>query len=181
MTVSRPQSSLDCYSILGLSFSKDHLSLTRSDIKTAYHRTLLLHHPDKVISTSPPTKTAAEDKLSIDTITAAYKTLSTPGLRREHDRELLLRQSHHLQRNEDFRTGVEEVDLDDLSYDEPRGVWTRGCRCGQEKGFVVTAKMLEEADAEGLGEVRVGCLGCSLWLNVGFGVEDGERDGQRGE
>ena len=179
MTVSRPQIRLDYYSILGLSFAPSHNTLTASDIKTAYHRTLLLHHPDKANSTPSPKETTRGTRPSVDTITAAYKTLSTPHLRREHDQDLLLRQSNP-QRNEDFRTGVEDVDLDDLAYDSAQGLWTRGCRCGQERGFVVTEKMLEEADVEGLHDVRVGCLGCSLWLNVGFGVDEGEQHGQDG-
>ncbi|KAL1595755.1 hypothetical protein SLS60_009444 [Paraconiothyrium brasiliense] len=51
--------------------------------------------------------------------------------------------------------------------------WTRECRCGAEKGFVIKERELEEAEARGEKEVLVGCEGCSLWVRVGFDVEEG--------
>ena len=82
-----------------------------------------------------------------------------------------------------FRTGGEVVDLDDLRWDDGRGVWFRGCRCGEERGFEVSAGDLE--DGLGEGEVVVGCRGCSLWLRVVFGVvedkgEDEDAEGLNG-
>ena len=177
MTVSRPQGALDYYSVLGLSSVKDYRSYTPSEIKAAYRRTLLLHHPDKTTSATSNLIKEGESVLSVDTITAAYKTLITPSLRRDHDCHLLLRKSNP-QRNEEFRTGIEEVDLDDLTFDEANGVWFRSCRCGEQRGFIVTESILEEADREGLQEVRVGCSGCSLWLSVGFGVDDSGEEGK---
>ena len=68
--------------------------------------------------------------------------------------------------------GLETVDLDDLTFDEAQAVWYRACRCGHERGFVITEGELD-ADAE-IGEVVTGCRGCSLWLNVTFvATEDG--------
>jgi diphthamide biosynthesis protein 4 len=50
--------------------------------------------------------------------------------------------------------------------------WTRACRCGMEKGYTILEEELEDAEQRGEGEVLVGCEGCSLWVRVGFGVED---------
>jgi len=99
--------------------------------------------------------------------------LSTPKLRAEYDRELRLRgvgfaSSPGSGKVERFKTGVEVVDLDDLAFDDREDVWYRGCRCGDERGF-----LLREGDLEGAvqeGEITVGCRGCSLWVKVLFGV-----------
>lgn len=136
---------------------------------------------------------------TIDQITTAYKTLSDPSLRAEYDRSLRLdrdklRIVEGEKRNGDvyFHTGLEVVDLEDFCYDEGSGrgldvqgdgdgadadadadgVWYRGCRCGDESGFLITENDLEK-EAEH-GEIVVGCRGCSLWLKVLFGVEDAE-------
>lgn len=52
--------------------------------------------------------------------------------------------------------------------------WTRACRCGDERGYVILEEELEDAEGRGEGEVLVGCGGCSLWVRVGFGVEEEE-------
>lgn len=82
------------------------------------------------------------------------------------------------------------MDLEDLSEDgnEDGGVWFRGCRCGDERGFLVTEEDLERGvDAEnegkgttGRGEVVVGCRGCSLWVRVVFAVQDDDEEGEGG-
>lgn len=51
--------------------------------------------------------------------------------------------------------------------------WTRACRCGAEKGFRIWEVELEDAVGRGEAEVLVGCVGCSLWVRVGFAVEEG--------
>jgi diphthamide biosynthesis protein 4 len=51
--------------------------------------------------------------------------------------------------------------------------WTRGCRCGDEKGFRILEEELGDAERRGEKEVLVGCEGCSLWVRVGFEVEEG--------
>jgi diphthamide biosynthesis protein 4 len=60
------------------------------------------------------------------------------------------------------------VDLDDLVYDEAEVTWHRSCRCGDDRGFLIRETDLEEASD--IGELHVGCKGCSLWLRVLFGV-----------
>jgi len=51
--------------------------------------------------------------------------------------------------------------------------WTRACRCGADKGFRILEEELEDAESRGEKEVLVGCEGCSLWVRVGFEVEEG--------
>ena len=54
--------------------------------------------------------------------------------------------------------------------------WTRACRCGADKGFRIRETELEDAAARGDTEVLVGCEGCSLWVRVGFEVEEEEEE-----
>jgi diphthamide biosynthesis protein 4 len=181
------------YTTLSLSARKHDPTLTPAEVKAAYKRALLQHHPDKKASTppssNPNTKT---NPITIDTIALAYKILSSPSLKAEYDSHL--QQASRSRNNKPnnnsgsdsdeeesdiiFRTGLETVDLDDLEFveesdsspdEEGEETWTRACRCGDDGGFVVSEKELE-ANAED-GEVIVGCRGCSLWLRVLFGVE----------
>ena len=73
-----------------------------------------------------------------------------------------------------FRSGLEVVDLDDLSHDERGEVWFKSCRCGEGRGFQFSEADLEEASE--IGELHVGCRGCSLWLKVLFGFVEGEAE-----
>lgn len=187
----------DYYQILGLPFPSSSGSLSKQQIKLAYHKALLKHHPDKARAISQETyltkndpsipstasslprtsDTTQQRTYTIDEITTAYKTLSTPSLRAEYDRALRLdraRVSQHRDTGEVFHTGLEVVDLEDLACDEGDAenlVWYRECRCGDERGFLVGEKELErEVEA---GEIVIGCRGCSLWLKVLFAVQSG--------
>ncbi|KAK2741239.1 hypothetical protein FQN57_005701 [Myotisia sp. PD_48] len=155
--------------------------LRKQDIKAAYHRALLTFHPDK---------TSAGGDLSpsihtVDQITTAYRVLSDPSAKREYDKLLVLsgfQTSQHPATNRDqgdlvFRTGLEIFDLDDMqmgtntSEDQnDEDIWFRGCRCGDEKGFLVTEQDLEK-EAE-KGELVIGCRGCSLWAKVVFAIQE---------
>ena len=150
---------------------------TLSAIKTAYHRALLLHHPDKSSHKAQPS-TSSKPKYTIDQISQAYQTLSDPKSRSSFDQKLRLDpQSFAVSTDSTISvSGVtpnsDIVDLDDLIYDDEQRLWYRGCRCGQKRGFIVTENHLENHSGE--GEALVGCAGCSLWIKVLFAVEDGE-------
>lgn len=173
-------------------------------LKRAYRRALLNHHPDKTSTTStnptstntPSTRTTPKTTYTIDQITLAYTTLSTPSLRAAYDRSLVLTNtdpfpssssltnpsssSSQQQDRDNQKTGLETVDLDDLDYDES-GEWFRACRCGNARGFRVGEEDLDEALGEvpgsgGAGEVVVGCVDCSLWLRVLFAVAEGQEE-----
>lgn len=197
-TVSRE----DHYTILNLPFPSSNLS--KQQLKLAYHRALLRHHPDKTQTSDQDQNPSTRPTLNhndgpiytIDEITTAYKTLADPALRAEYDRALRLDRLKIVEREKTgavFHTGLEVVDLEDLGFEEgneteaPGGdddfdndttetgsFWYRGCRCGDEKGFVLTEEDLER-EAEH-GEIVVGCRGCSLWMKVLFAVDNGEAE-----
>jgi diphthamide biosynthesis protein 4 len=155
--------------------------ISKQQLKNAYHKALLKHHPDKYSPSPTPAPGEISSTYTIDDVTNAYKVLSDPVLRAEYDRDLILRR-----RNDSFNkaagkaddvlfhTGLEVVDLEDMNEqdDDVTGssIWHRGCRCGDEKGFIVTEDELE-AEAQH-GEILVGCRGCSLWIKVLFAVEE---------
>ncbi|CAG7922725.1 unnamed protein product [Penicillium olsonii] len=186
MTKTTP--SVDFYEILSLPFAASTSTApSKQQIKLAYHKALLKHHPDKaggiakdtaLKSTAVPSTNAnggSSGPYTIDQITTAYKTISDPVLRAEYDRTLRLDRLKVAEREKTadvFHTGLEVVDLEDLACDEGAGgdVWYRGCRCGDERGFSVTEDDLER-EAEH-GELVIGCRGCSLWLKILFAVED---------
>ncbi|KAK8049492.1 hypothetical protein PG994_011222 [Apiospora phragmitis] len=128
---------------------------------------------------------------TVDQITHAYTVLSDTKQRREYTRSLQTRttttthtsstttssssssrngnnttRSQHSQQHHEFKTGVETVDLDDLSWDGKRGMYYRSCRCGQKRGFRFREDDLEESGED--GELMVECSGCSLSLKVLF-------------
>jgi len=144
--------------------------LPASVIKKAYHAALLRHHPDKLSLTST-SSTSPTSTPSIDQIAAAYKTISSPGLRREYNEALFALGATPTQAGSEV---VQTVDLDEFTYEEgeDRGRYVKSCRCGEEKGFVIEEVELERVTEEGGGEVVVGCVGCSLWWRVGFDVVD---------
>ncbi|KAL4996893.1 Diphthamide biosynthesis protein 4 [Aspergillus recurvatus] len=200
---SAPTATTTCsfYEILNLPFPSTGLS--KQQLKLAYHKALLKHHPDKAVqvtvakeslssSNHHPAQTLSSQKITIDAITTAYKTLSDPIQRAEYDRVLRLDRNRVVGAGDKngngtvFHTGLEVVDLEDLNCDEDgdEAVWYRACRCGDERGFLLSEGDLErEVDS---GEIVVGCRGCSLYMKVLFAVQDygegegeGEGDGQK--
>ena len=152
------------YDVLSLD-SRQALSL--EVIKRAYHRALLFSHPDKSNVDTP-----LRPKYTIDQITYAYHVLKDPSERSSFDRSIRLNNQNSTltkKATESDPTG-EVVDLDELEYDDKQNLWYRACRCGQERGFMVTESDLEKRTAD--GEALVGCQGCSLWIKVLFAAQD---------
>jgi DnaJ-class molecular chaperone len=177
------------YEILALHPSLRNASyIPTQSLRTAYRRALLQYHPDKLSSSALNTKGArGREKYTIDEITQAFNVLGDKKARAKYDAELKLQRpnsginGHNGHNGAGFQTGVEAVDLDDLNFEENggeggEGIWSRSCRCGQERGFEVREGDLEDAEREGEREVSVGCKGCSLWLRVLFGVVEEEAD-----
>lgn len=162
------------YEVLGLTTAM----LQESDvnaglIKRAYHRALLQNHPDKAATRG----NESHDKYSVDQISQAFTVLSSPVQRAQYDNELRLKRleggGQHTFRG--FQTGIENVDLDDLDFDDNEGKWYRSCRCGNERGYSFQEDDLIEIQDDGV--LLVGCHDCSLWLKVHFAVaEDYESD-----
>lgn len=171
----------DYYTVLGLSTRRNDPGLNPQDVRKAYRQALLKYHPDKIESDHRQTQNAATNSVNahytIDQITAALSILSDPTSRAEYDQKLrLVRQSEQATRaNESARffSGLDVADLDDLDYDEDKGIWRRSCRCGQDEGFIITEDDLDAAATT--GELVIGCRGCSLWLKVLFQLAPEDR------
>ncbi|KAG6009503.1 hypothetical protein E4U21_002139 [Claviceps maximensis] len=177
------------YTILGLSPSilDDRSSPTL--LKKAYHRALLRHHPDKQQSclSSPCSPSslhssscaafdsrASSNAYTVDQIATAFAVLSSPDQRAEYDARLLQSQGLTGSAGPKFQTGVENVDLDDLCFDEGTERWYRSCRCGNDRGFLFGEDDLVEVEDE--GALLVGCQDCSLWLRIHFAVVNDAAD-----
>ncbi|UKZ87906.1 uncharacterized protein TrAFT101_003678 [Trichoderma asperellum] len=172
------------YDVLGLTptiLSSQHDPSTL--IKQAYRRALLRHHPDKAASSStssssaslPPHARSSNTQLyTVDQITQAFTILSSPHQRNTYDAGLRLSRANAGDSQARFQTGIENVDLDDLPFDEEGERWYRSCRCGNDQGYSFQETDLEEVEHEGV--LMVGCQDCSLWLKVHFAVVDDAED-----
>jgi diphthamide biosynthesis protein 4 len=175
MTPPPPQ---DFYTVLSLPSSKRHgQPITAVELRQAYKRALLRYHPDKS-NTKPQqngtTKSgiARQETPTIDIITEAVRVLSDSTLRKAYDLSLLSSGSGHSPAQpvaQTRHTGLETLDLEDFECDEDSGEWKRDCRCQSSPAYVVTEEELEESVE--VGELVVGCQGCSLWVRVLFAVE----------
>jgi diphthamide biosynthesis protein 4 len=158
---------LDHYQVLNL---PSRSTASQNDIKLAYRRALLRHHPDKCGKQSSNTNT--QPLYTLDQVFLAYRTLVNPTDRFEYDRKMKTSNSAGSHNGTEGHPGLETSDLDDLAYDSDRLTWSKSCRCGNQKGFVINEKDLED-NAE-YGELLTGCGGCSLWLRVTFAVLEDE-------
>lgn len=152
--------------------------LKAETVKQAYHRALLVHHPDKAyqVNVHAPSEFSATaiEKPTIDQIVRAYAVLSDPSQRKSYDAALKSSSKQNV-----AHRGIDSYDLDDLEYTEKdgHGIWQRPCRCDSGEGYIVTQQDLERADSEqepnpdGSKEIIVGCRGCSLFIRVTFAVE----------
>ncbi|KIW17457.1 hypothetical protein PV08_04651 [Exophiala spinifera] len=172
------------YDVLRLSRGADWSRVSHEDVKSAYRRALLIHHPDKAAQVSfkkqqqqqeqeqqkPPSRNDSP-AYSIDDIVVAYEVLADPRKRRMYDETLDKRDGSTLNRKDNTHIGVEAFDLEDLQYDERKNTWSKSCRCGEERGYVLTETDLDEESQD--GEIYVGCRGCSLYIKVLFALEEG--------
>ena len=174
------------YHVLGLSApstSPPNARPKSAELRRAYRIALLKAHPDKKSASSPINQSPRS--YTVDDVKEAYCVLDDPASRTEFD-NWVLRNPHVLHasagaRDEgvqalsaDFVLGLDVLDLSD--FEERGGVegeWIRGCRCGDGEGFRILEEDLEDAEKRGEKEVLVGCGGCSLWVRVGFEVEEG--------
>ncbi|CAI7633895.1 unnamed protein product [Penicillium viridicatum] len=167
--MTRTTHAVDLYEILSLPFSGSSSTvLSKQQIKIAYHKALLKHHPDKAGAV------ARETGLSGSTNSTSTSTPSPLFAKSDgNSSRQLLKVAEREKTGDVFHTGLEIVDLEDLACEEAEGAdgdcWYRGCRCGDERGFLVNEEDLER-EAEH-GEIIIGCRGCSLWLKILFAVE----------
>ena len=157
------------YDVLQLDRHADWSRLTADDIKAAYRRALLIHHPDKTTVSPGPTKPSPTPIYSVDEIVVAYKVLSDSEKRATYDAALDRREGV-IPTAKSAHIGVEAFDLEDLDYDDTENIWSRSCRCGDERGYILTESDLERESQH--GEIYVGCQGCSLFIKVLYGLEE---------
>lgn len=172
------------YSILGV--SKDS---TTAEIKSAYHKLLLAHHPDK--QHSQPVEGDHKPLHSIQQLQQAYRTLIDEDERRFYEDAL---HAHYIklglvngQDNSGHGIDINGIDKLDLSEfaevenDDEEVSFTHVCpRCSAENGFVVTEKELEEGiSLHGVTvdsarnsnyQLLIQCSSCSLWLCVTYSI-----------
>lgn len=173
MTTSQPLAGATHYQVLNISptlLDTQHNPATL--LKRAYHRALLRNHPDKAKSDPSPSSVF----FTIDQISTALAVLSSPSSRAAYDAALRVSRptSTHARDAASFQTGVENIDLDDLTYDDAEECWYRPCRCGNNRSYLFHEADLDEVGDE--GELVVGCLDCSLWLRVHFAVVEDDQD-----
>ncbi|OBZ78445.1 Diphthamide biosynthesis protein 4 [Grifola frondosa] len=129
---------------------------TFSEIKTAYHHTLLLSHPDK------HEKTRSHADIDIGALKDAYLTLSSPDRRAKYDAT----RSNAATRQSGPRPAqvVSLEDFDPNSEVAGPGAWKFPCRCGGS--YTITEEQMEA------GQHLVGCHTCSETVWVGFELAD---------
>lgn len=169
---------------------KSQSPLSKDDIKAAYRRALLIHHPDKIKTTPSPSAnqshvhtnqtytsisasaSALTTHHTIDEIVTAYNVLLDPVQRSEYD-HALIRQDKDAgvvaETGTGSHMGVEVFDLEDLDYNQDDDTWARACRCGDPRGYLLTDTDLERESQH--AEIYVGCRGCSLVIKVLFAVQ----------
>ncbi|KIY51580.1 hypothetical protein FISHEDRAFT_36701, partial [Fistulina hepatica ATCC 64428] len=146
----------DYYQVLGV--PRD---ASPAEIKAAYHRALLSHHPDKVRASAPVSDFFAPGvALEISLIKDAHATLSSPQTRSKYDQTL------DVAGGVDHSSGprpaqiVSLEDFQEVSDQQP--AWRHPCRCG---GFY-----LINEDNLDHGQHLIGCNLCSEFIWVGYEV-----------
>lgn len=139
-------------------------------MKTAYHRALLLYHPDKAQNRSYPdissqfidgdagTSRNGHQIPSVDEIQKAYVTLSDPILRAAFDASM---SEIPVITEKGAQRPAEIVSLEEFTPDaEGSDTLTHPCRCGAS--YRITEEQLD-ADVH-----LIGCNGCSEVVWVGY-------------
>ncbi|KAI3621866.1 hypothetical protein WG66_016035 [Moniliophthora roreri] len=122
------------------------------EVKAAYHRALLKHHPDKAQKVDGTCRT----NLDIATIKEAYDILSSPVLRSQYDAIL-----YGKQRSVAVPRPAQLVSLEEFEEDgDLGGTWRYPCRCGGI--YRITEDDMEK------GIHLIGCDCCSEAVWVGF-------------
>lgn len=170
------------YDVLQLPRRTDWSRLSKDEIKAAYRRALLIHHPDRTAAAAHAVLNPASDlrprtpTYSVDEIVVAYEVLVDPRKRAAYDQALDFDRDHLSGRAgaggaNGTHIGVEVYDLEDLDHDEAQNIWSKSCRCGDEQGYILNELDLEKESQH--GEIYVGCRGCSLFVKVLFGLDEG--------
>eukprot|EP00002_Diphylleia_rotans_P000663 TRINITY_DN10339_c0_g1_i1.p1 TRINITY_DN10339_c0_g1~~TRINITY_DN10339_c0_g1_i1.p1 ORF type:complete len:149 (+),score=30.15 TRINITY_DN10339_c0_g1_i1:71-517(+) len=118
-----------------------------SEIRRAYLQLAVEFHPDRVGDDAPTNATFLA-------IQAAWEALRSEDLRAEYDRQL------KAERAKAKAPLHDEIDLDDMDFDEETEVYLYPCRCGDR--YRVLIKDLEA------GYHVFSCSGCSFSIHVTY-------------
>ena len=102
---------------------------TPDEIKSAYHRLLLVHHPDKKLDRDR--EPSCIDKFL--QLTSAYKILSDPAQRQSYDallKQIDLKSKANLINDDDKERSDYFLLSKDFELNEKARVYARKCRCG---------------------------------------------------
>lgn len=144
---------IDFYDLLSLP-RNDHIS--KEDIRRAYHRKLLLLHPDKLKSNSSSNATQPTHSTDIALLKEAFTTLVDPEKRRIYDAST--------ERHTGTRP-AQVVSLEDFMISDDTSenvVYSHICRCG---GSYYISVVDMEADVH-----LISCETCSESIWVGYEV-----------
>ncbi|KAJ2513067.1 hypothetical protein GGI11_004533 [Coemansia sp. RSA 2049] len=137
----------DHYAALGV-----QRTATRDEIKQAYYALSRKAHPDK----SQKQEEQECSSIEFHELSRAWEVLGDTSRRAEYDKQCNAEESR--------ARGVvqDEVDLDDMVFDESNRVFSFPCRCSSQ--YEIT-----EDDLEGGFEIAP-CSGCSLKIKVLYDV-----------
>jgi len=123
-----------------------------AEIKAAYHRLLLSHHPDK---SDASRDSSARTDVDIGRLKEAFTTLFSPESRTKYDSELV---HPHLSSSRSRPAYI--VSLED--FNDLGQVWTYECRCGGQ--YTIGEEDMEK-------DVHlIACSSCSEAIWVGYEV-----------
>ncbi|KAJ6631597.1 hypothetical protein B0H10DRAFT_2159831 [Mycena sp. CBHHK59/15] len=143
-TLDSSQPLVNHYTILSVSSDS-----SPSEIKSAYHRALLLSHPDKNLTANP-----LIGAVDIASIKEAYLVLSTPTLRAQYDART---------RRSRVPTGprpAQVISLEEFQEHDDLDSWSHSCRCGGI--YIITSEEMDK------GRHLVPCNSCSEMVWVGY-------------
>ncbi|KAH7050967.1 hypothetical protein BKA57DRAFT_459961 [Linnemannia elongata] len=149
----------DYYAILDVS-----QDASLAEIKQQYQRLLLIHHPDKQLQqqTAPANGISGLKLIPLQDIKEAWECLREPNHRAFYDSSL---QAMRLHANGQVH---DDIDLDDMDFDEEAGSYTSPCRCSGE--YIISEDELE------LGVDTVVCSTCSLIVRIHYEAADDDDD-----
>ena len=133
-------SGFNAYEVLGV-----EISCSVEDLKNAYKRQLLLHHPDKKSTTS----VYRDDNDMFLKVQKAWKLVGSVEEREKYDRTLNVGQSHSI---------ADCVGVDEFAVSDDGQVLKKACRCGDY--YEITREDLLA------GYNTVQCNSCSLYITL---------------
>lgn len=154
---------------------------SQNEIKTSYHRLLLIHHPDKITSQNNYENSHSIDKFL--KLQSAYKILSDPIQRLSYDSLLkqidITNKANQLEANdEDCFTKKCFMLNRDFELNDNNQIYTKKCRCGSYYKISVNDlnRILESHQQMSVNNspsliqeslvINVECDTCSLNINV---------------